>query len=201
MREVSCAVLAGGASSRFGRDKALLQVGNQTLIQRVVDRLRGISDDVMIVGNNLGRFDDTDARLVEDLVKGAGALGGVYTAVEACRYPRVFCAACDMPFLDLNLIRYMVLLSPDYDVVMPYVRGEPEPLHAIYGKMCARAMKAALDSGERRIISFLPQVRVRAVGEDEIRVLDPEFRSFFNLNVPDDWNRLQVLLREGKTGA
>lgn len=201
MREVSCAVLAGGTSSRFGRDKALLQVDGQMLIQRVVDRLSKISNDVLIVGNNLGRFEGVRARLVEDRVQGAGALGGVYTAVEACRHPYVFCVACDMPFLDLNLIRYMVLLAPGYDVVMPYVRGEPEPLHAVYGKACAPAIKAALDAGERRIISFLAQVRVRDVREDEIRILDPNLHSFFNLNVPEDLARMQAILEAQKTQA
>lgn len=199
MREVSCAVLAGGASSRFGRDKALLQLDNQTLIQRVVDRLSKVSDDVFIVGNKPERFQGMEVRLVEDLVQGAGALGGVYTAVQACRHPYVFCAACDMPFLDLNLIRYMILLAPGYDVVMPYVRGEAEPLHAVYSKACAPAIKAALDAGERRIISFLAQVRVRDVREDEIRVLDPDLRSFFNLNVPEDMARMQAILAEQKT--
>lgn len=200
MRQVSCAVLAGGASSRFGRDKALLPLGDQTLIQRVVDRLIKISDDVLIVGNKLERFQGMEVRLVEDLVKGAGALGGVYTAVQVCRHPYVFCAACDMPFLDLNLIRYMILLAPGYDVVMPYVRGEPEPLHAVYSKACAPAIKVALDAGERRIISFLGQVRVRDVREDEIRILDPNLRSFFNLNVPEDLIRMQTLLEEQKAG-
>lgn len=199
MREVSCAVLAGGTSSRFGMDKALLQLGDQTLIQRVVGRLGRISDDVLIVGNKLERFRDVGVRLVEDLVSGAGALGGVYTAVQACRYPYVFCAACDMPFLDLNLVRYMILLAPGYDVVMPYVRGEAEPLHAVYSKTCAPAIKAALDAGERRIISFLAQVRVRDVREDEIRILDPDLHSFFNLNVPEDLVRMQAILGEQKT--
>ncbi|MDH7489415.1 MAG: molybdenum cofactor guanylyltransferase [Anaerolineae bacterium] len=201
MREVSCAVLAGGTSSRFGSDKALLQVDGQMLIQRVVARLSKISNDVLIVGNNLGRFEGVRARLVEDRVQGAGALGGVYTAVEACRHPYVFCAACDMPFLDLNLIRYMVLLAPGYDVVIPYVRGEPEPLHAVYAKACAPAIKAALDAGERRIISFLAQVRVRDVREDEIRILDPDLHSFFNLNVPEDLARMQAILEAHKTQA
>ncbi len=198
MRQVSCAVLAGGASSRFGRDKALLRLGGQTLIQRVVDRLSKISDDVLVVGNNLTRFQGMEVRLVEDVVKGAGALGGVYTAVQACRHPYVFCAACDMPFLDLNLVRYTILLAPGYDVVMPYVRGEPEPLHAVYSKACAPAIKNALDAGERRIISFLGQVRVRDVHEDEIRILDPDLHSFFNLNVPEDLTRMQTLLEEQK---
>jgi len=201
MPDVSCAVLAGGASSRFGRDKALVQLGGQTLIQRVVERLGKVSDDVLIVGNRLERFAGMEVRLVEDMVQGAGALGGVYTAVQACRHRRVLCVACDMPFLDLNLIRYMFLISPGYDVVMPYVRGEAEPLHAIYSKTCAAAIKAALDAGERRIISFLGQVRVRDVREDEIRILDPNLRSFFNLNVPGDLARMEAILEEQKAEA
>lgn len=199
MRHISCAVLAGGASSRFGSDKALLRLGDETLIQRVVGRLSQVSNDVLIVGNHLHRFGDLGVRLVEDAVPGTGAFGGIYTAVLECHHEYVFCVACDMPFLNLNLIRYLFLLSAGYDAVMPYVRGEPEPLHAIYGKTCAPAMKAALDRGERRIISFLPQVRVRDVHDDEIRILDPELRSFFNINVPEDWERIRAIFEQLKT--
>lgn len=194
MREVSCAILAGGASSRFGRDKALIEVGDETLIERVVARLTKVTDDLLIVGNALSRFRHLNAHLVEDRVEGLGALGGIFTSLQTCRHPHVFVCACDMPFLDMNLIRYMFLLSPGYDVVMPYIAEEAEPMHAIYGKTCLPAVTELVRAREARIVTFLPQVRVRDVREDEIQIFDPQFRSFFNLNTPEDLDKMRALL-------
>ena len=197
MRDVSCAILAGGSSSRFGQDKALIEIGGEALIERVASRLGKVTDDLFVVGNGLSRFRHLGLRLVEDLVDGMGALGGIYTALDAAEHPRVFVAGCDMPFLDLNLIRYMFLLSPGYDVVMPYVRGEAEPMHAIYGKACILPIQELIRAGERRIIAFLPQVQVRDVRDDEIGIFDPQNRSFFNLNTPHDLARMHSLLAKG----
>jgi molybdopterin-guanine dinucleotide biosynthesis protein A len=198
MRDISCAILAGGASARFERDKALLEVGKETLIQRIARHLAKVTDDLLIVGNDLERFRGLDARMIPDSVSGVGALGGICTALESARHTYVFVAACDLPFLDMNLVRYMVLLAPGYDVVMPYVRGEAEPLHAIYAKTCLAPMRGMIEAGERRIVPVLPQVRVRDVRDDEIQIFDPEFRSFFNLNTPKDLEKMETLLREHK---
>jgi len=197
MRDISCAIMAGGASSRFGRDKAFVEIGDETLIERVASRLGQVTDDLFIAGNNLFRFEHLGLRMIPDLVGGMGALGGIYTALDAALHTHVFVAACDMPFLDLNLIRYMFVLSPGYDVVMPYVHGEPEPMHAIYSKACIQPIQDLIRAGERKIIKFLPQVQVRDVREDEIAIFDPQCHSFFNLNTPQDLARLHMLLAEG----
>ncbi len=198
MREVSCAILAGGKSSRLGNDKALLEIDGVPLIQRIALRLGRISDDVMAVGTELSRLRFLKVRLIEDLIVGAGALGGIYSALKAAKHEHVFVVACDMPFVDMNLVRYLVLLSEGYDVVMPYIGGEAEPLHAVYGKTCLLAIEDAIRAGKRRIISFLPRVKVRDVREDEIQVLDPEFRSFFNVNTPEDLARMKQFLSQGR---
>ena len=197
MRDVSCAILAGGLSSRFGQDKALIEIGGEILIERVASRLRKVTDDLFIAGNNLSRFEHMGLRLVQDLVDGMASLGGIYTALESALHPHVFVVACDMPFLDLNLIRYMFLLSPGYDLIMPYVRGEAEPMHAIYGKVCIPPVEDLIRAGDRKIIKLLPQVHVRDVCDDEIAIFDPQYRSFFNLNTPQDLARMRALLADG----
>jgi molybdopterin-guanine dinucleotide biosynthesis protein A len=197
MRDVSCAILAGGLSSRFGQDKALVEIGGEILIERVASRLRKVTDDLFIVGNNLSRFEHMGLRLVQDLVDGMASLGGIYTALESALHPHLFVVGCDMPFLDLNLIRYMFLLSPGYDVVMPYVRGEAEPMHAIYGKVCIPPVEELIRAGDRKIIKLLPQVHVRDVRDDEIAIFDPQYRSFFNLNTPKDLARMHSILADG----
>ncbi len=196
MRKVSCAILAGGKGSRLGDDKALLDVEGVPLIETIVMGLREISGDVMVVGTHLSRFKFLKVRLVEDIVPDLGALGGICSALKVAKHRHVVVVACDMPFINMNLVRYLVLLSTGYDVVMPYVGEEAEPLHAVYSKACLAAVQDSIEAGERRIVSFLPRVRVRDVREDEIQILDPEFASFFNVNTREDLDRMKALLVE-----
>ena len=121
---------------------------------------------------------------------------GIYSGLRAARYPHALVVACDMPLLSLPLLRYMLPLANGSDVVIPRVAGLLEPLHAIYGKACLPAMGRLLDQGQRQIIAFFGQVRVRYVEEDEIARCDPHHLSFVNVNTPEDWERVQRLLAE-----
>jgi molybdopterin-guanine dinucleotide biosynthesis protein A len=102
-----------------------------------------------------------------------------------------------MPLLNLELLRYMVLLSSDFDVVIPRIEGKTEPLHAVYSRACLGPIEELLRRGELRIIGFFSQVRVRYVEEDEIDAFDPEHRSWFNINSPSELERAQALVKEG----
>jgi molybdopterin-guanine dinucleotide biosynthesis protein A len=198
--DLSCAVQVGGESRRFGRDKAILVVRGRTLTERVVTTLRGVSDDVMIVGNRLDRFERLPCRLIEDEIAHGGALGGIYTSLLHARHPYVFVAGCDMPLLNPRLVSFLHSLAPGYDVVMPYLRQMPEPMHAVYGKAALTAIRRIVDKGNARIIEFLAEVRVRAVAEEELRTADPDLQSFFNLNNERDLADLEQIL-ERRSGA
>ena len=191
-------VLAGGRSRRLGRDKAFLMLDGQPLVVRTVDRLAALSDDLVVVTNEAARFEPLvlPVRLVPDERPGEGALMGIYSGLRAARYPHALVVACDMPLLSLPLLRYMLPLANGSDVVIPRVAGLLEPLHAIYGKACLPAMGRLLDQGQRQIIAFFGQVRVRYVEEDEIARCDPHHLSFVNVNTPEDWERVQRLLAE-----
>ena len=200
--DLSCAVQVGGESRRLGRDKAMLMVRGQTLTERVVTALRGVSDDVMVVGNRLDRFARLPCRPIEDEVAHGGALGGIYTSLLHARHHYVFVAGCDMPLLNPRLVLLLRSLAPGYDVVMPYLRQMPEPLHAVYGKAALTAIRRLVDKGNARIIDFLAEVRVRTVAEDELRTADPELQSFFNHNDERDLADLEQLLeRRSDTSA
>ena len=197
MVDVSCAVLAGGQSRRLGTDKAFLRVDGQPLIARTVERLRQLSDDVFIVGNDARKFASLEVPVVRDVYVGQGALAGIHAALQTARHDLCLVVACDMPFLNLRLLRYMIILAPGYDVVVPRVGDHVEPLHALYHRRCLPAIEEILEAGERQIIVFYPRVRVRYVDAPEIEVLDPEHLSFFNVNTPADWERAQELFRGG----
>lgn len=193
---LSVVILAGGHSRRLGRDKSLLELDGQPLLARTVQRLDALGDDLVVVTNDAARYESLSlaARFVPDEKPGMGSLMGIYSGLQATCHPHALVLACDMPFLDLPLLRYMASLAPGHDVVIPRLGSLLEPLHAIYGKSCVPIIEELLDRGERKIVAFLQSVRVRYVEEAELDRFDPEHLSFVNVNTPQDWVRVQTLL-------
>lgn len=159
LAEASAVLLAGGASSRMGRDKSLVLVDGKPLIQRVLEQLSRRFEDVLISTNEKEKYAFLEARCVADLVPGHGPLMGIRTAVEAARHDRVFVTACDIPVLDEDTVERMLVLAEDFDCVVPRSRAGAEPLFAVYRKSALPAMGEVLDSGERRIRAVFPRVR------------------------------------------
>jgi molybdopterin-guanine dinucleotide biosynthesis protein A len=198
MLTVSGIVLAGGQSSRLGTDKSFVNVNGQSLIEQIVAKLVRLSDDVIIVTNSPEKYDRLEAKLVGDIYPGKGALGGIYSGLRAAANAYSLVVACDMPFLDLNLLRYMILLARGHDVVIPRIGGLLEPLHAIYSQSCLEPIDRLLARGGLKIIDFFSEVRVRYVEEDEVDIFDPQHLSFFNVNTPNDLEEVKKLVRRGK---
>jgi len=195
---VSGLVLAGGQSSRLGTDKSFINVNGQSLIEHIVAKLTRLSDDVIIVTNSPDEYDHLEARLVGDIYPGKGALGGIYSGLRAAANAYSLVVACDMPFLDLNLLRYMIILAREHDVVIPRIGGLPEPLHAIYSKHCLEPIDRLLARGGLKIVDFFSEVRVRYVEEGEVDIFDPQHLSFFNVNTLNDLEEMKKLARKGK---
>ena len=192
-RPISCIVLAGGEGKRLGTDKAFLRIGGRVLIEGIVEKMARIGDEVIIVTNSPQRYGHLEARVVGDVYPGKGALGGIYSGLKAARNHHSLVVACDMPFLDLRLLRYMILLSPGQDVVIPRVGGLTEPLHAIYSKQCLQPIERVLAAGSLQIIGFFPEVRVCYVEEQEIKLFDSQCLSFFNINTLADLEKARNL--------
>jgi molybdopterin-guanine dinucleotide biosynthesis protein A len=197
---VTLAIQAGGQSRRMGRDKGLVRLGGRPLVAHLLERLSGLADDVIVTTNDPEAYTFLGVRLVSDPVPGAGALAGLATALEAASGDRTLVVACDMPFVRLPLASHLLALASDHDAVVPRLAGEFEPLLAVYGRACLPAIQSCLASGQHRVISFFPEVRLRPVEDDELRLLDPDGRSFFNVNTPEDLLEAErMLVRE--TGA
>lgn len=190
---VSVVILAGGQSRRLGRDKSLLELAGQPLVERVVTRLAPLSDDLVVVADHPARYQSLDmpVRFVTDQVRGMGSLMGIYSGLGVAHHRQALVVACDMPFLNVALLRYMIPLADGYDVVVPRLDSMLEPLHAIYGKTCLPHMAQLLERRERRIVAFFGEVQVRYVEDDEIDRFDPEHLSFINVNLPEDWLHVQ----------
>ena len=179
---ITGAILAGGKSSRMGQNKALMSLGGHRLIDRVVHVLADIFADLLLVTNTPEIYVDLGVPMVSDVFPEKGSLGGIYSAVYHASAPYCFVVACDMPFLQAAVIRSLVAHIADYDVVIPDVYGEMQPLHAVYSKTCLTPIRQRLDANRLKIIGFLPEVRVRVVTTGELLPLDPELRTFQNLN-------------------
>ncbi len=189
-------ILAGGQSQRLGTDKSLLELNGQSLLARTVHKLTVLSDDVVVVTNRPESYEHLalEARFVPDEEPGAGALMGVYSGLKAVVHDSAIAVACDMPFLNIRLLRYMLPRSASYDVVVPRLGDFLEPLHAIYGKRCLPSMEALLAQGRKQIIAFFADVKVSYIEEEEIARFDPLRLSFLNVNLQADWQRAQELL-------
>jgi molybdopterin-guanine dinucleotide biosynthesis protein A len=101
-----------------------------------------------------------------------------------------------MPFLNIDLLRYLMELCPDFDVVIPRLEGKPEPLHAVYSRSCLGPMETMLHENRVKIADFFPAVRVRYVDDAEVEKLDPQHLSFFNINSEADLERARALLEK-----
>jgi molybdopterin-guanine dinucleotide biosynthesis protein A len=199
----SAIVLAGGASSRLGTDKAFLSLDGQPLVARTVHKLAALSDDLIVVTNEPAPYEPLalPVRLVPDERPGFGSLMGIYSGLKKARHSRALVVACDMPFLSLPLLRHMLPLAQGYDVVIPALDGLLEPLHAIYGNACLPAIAQLLERGERRVVAFFDQVRVLYLDRRAIDRWDPRHLSFLNVNTPEDWARVQELFCEQPPGG
>jgi molybdopterin-guanine dinucleotide biosynthesis protein A len=123
-----------------------------------------------------------------DLIPSRGSLGGIYTGIRLAQTPYIFVGACDMPFLDAGLIRYLVALKDGMDIVMPRWERNPHPTHAVYGRQCGPVMEEMMRSGHLSIrdLVLVGTLRVRWVEQPELSQFDPDGWSFFNVNTPED---------------
>ncbi|MGD2146421.1 MAG: molybdenum cofactor guanylyltransferase [Anaerolineae bacterium] len=186
-------VLAGGASRRMGRDKALLRLGSRSLIEVVVDRVSLVCDEVLIVSRDLGPYTHFGVSVVQDVFPGVGVLGGLHAGLKAASNELALAVGCDMPFLNPQLLRAFAAWAEGFDVALLRCGEEQiEPLHGAYRRTCIPAMEDAIRAGQRRILSFFSHVRVHYVTPDQVASVDPNLDSFRNVNTPEDWGAAQV---------
>jgi molybdopterin-guanine dinucleotide biosynthesis protein A len=187
---VSGIILAGGQSRRMGRDKALIDFQGKPLIAHVIAALRELTNDIVVVSNRSDVYGPLGAswgaRVVADYDPPCGPLGGIAAGLQAMDSELAIVVACDMPFLNVPLLRWLIDQAAGYDAVVPQTDEEFEPLHAIYRRTCYNPIVRRLEQGDRRVISFFPDVRLRAIEEAAWRAIDPAGRSLVNLNTPGD---------------
>ena len=196
---LSVVIQAGGQSTRMGEDKALKPFLGRPLIQRVIERLTPIADEILVTTNRPDDYAFLNLRLVPDLAPGRGALGGLYTAVAAATSPIVAVVACDMPFASARLLETAtrIMVQEDADVVIAKTDEGYEPFHAVYRRItCLPAIQSAIEADKWKVISWFPSVKVRELTPAELAAADPSGRAFWNVNTPEEFAEAERLARE-----
>jgi len=202
--DVTGVILAGGKSRRMGTDKARLHVDGVPLLERVARIFRRLFAQTILTASDPDVYTELGFPVYADVFPDRGSLVGIYTGLLKAETPYVFCASCDMPFLNESLIRFLVDLRPDFDLVLPFSDHGREPLHAVYGKGCLKPMEKLIAEERLAIMGVFSQVRTRRVSPEEVTAFDPKFLSFMNCNTPGDLeiaSNLAKELNETQTGS
>ncbi len=187
---VTGVILAGGRSSRMGRNKALLEFGGSPLIETVYRTMAGLFDQVVVVTNDPEDYQFLPCPKIPDIFVGGGSMAGIHAGLSWSSTQRIFVAACDMPFLDPGVVRALAGLMGDEDILVPESDGGLEPLHAFYAKGAIPAMEEVLTAERKKIVDLLLIMGVRVVPAREVALLSPGFASFRNINLPEEYARL-----------
>jgi molybdopterin-guanine dinucleotide biosynthesis protein A len=195
---LTAAILAGGRARRLGgRDKSALAVGSASILDRQLTVLRALTPHLLIVGGNPSHGQTAVARVVPDRIPGAGALGGIYTALVEAPTEQVLVIACDMPFLTAPFLARLAALGATggrvTDAVVPRDARGPHPLCASYARRVAEPLRRHLDAGRLRVLDALSDLAVRHMGPDELEPFDPDGRLLLNVNTPEDYARARSL--------
>lgn len=184
---VHCAtIIAGGASRRMGRDKALLTINGEPLIAHVADVLRQVFPELVVVTSNPAISDAAEAPAISDIYPGKGPLAGIHVALKHWGQP-TFCVACDMPYLNADFIRYLCEQLNGFDAVIPCAGEHDEPLHAIYTPACLPIIESTLQQERIGPVKHIyKHLEVCFVTEEIARRFDPELRLFESWNTPEE---------------
>jgi len=193
--DVTGILLAGGKSRRMGKDKRFLSIGERTLLERGLAALRKIFKHVCVVVAQDSPPLQADVPVLHDLVPNCGSLGGVYTGLRQAETAYIFVAACDMPFLNTDAVRYLVSLKDKADIVMAQLQNGLQPTHAIYSRRCLPVIEEMVRTRQitLRDLAAHPSLHVRLVSEKELGAIDPEGLSFLNVNTPADLEAARLI--------
>lgn len=193
-------ILAGGNNSRMEQNKALLKLNGESLIVRIINRIKEHFDKVLIISDSLSSYADPVSNngvyLEKDLVKGRGPLGGIYSGLKTSSSFYNFFFACDLPFINPELVEFMKRESSGYDLTIPRTReGYFHPLHAIYSKECLPPIEEQFKENIFKVANFFSKVKVNYIEEEEIEKFNP-YLSFYNINTREDYNKAKRLVKE-----
>lgn len=186
--DFTLAIVAGGQSSRMGTNKAFVQIGNQSIIANMLERTQYLGQrKTILITNTPAEYQYLKLPMYPDVIPNKGALGGIYSAIQHSDTPYTLVLACDMPFVNPDVLRYLLMqCQPDVEVVVPYVNERWQGLHTVYHKDCASTLKMAIKADKLKVQSVLGELKAQVIDETALKAIDHDLRSFFNVNTPAD---------------
>jgi molybdopterin-guanine dinucleotide biosynthesis protein A len=167
-------------------DKAFVKIGSKTMIEELISRLENKFSKLMIIANEKEKYAGLGIEVIKDIIPEKGPLGGIYTALVKSDSFYNFIFSCDAPFVNLDLIDYMISEREGIDIIVPRWNNRFEPLHAIYSKNCIEAIERQLGKNELKVTNFFQYVKVRVIDEKEISRFVSSQPFFANINTPQD---------------
>jgi molybdenum cofactor guanylyltransferase len=184
-------ILAGGDSKRLGRPKALLDFCGNSLIEIMLKRLHGVFDMITLVTDRPELYENLPALIISDLIEDEvkSPLRGIHAGLSVSSLPYQFVVACDMPFLNTELVSYMAQFAADYDAVVPRVGSYFQPLHAFYSRSCIDIISRQIKDRLYKVTDFYDNLKIKFIDSAEIKCFDPEEISFTNVNTWSDYEK------------
>jgi molybdopterin-guanine dinucleotide biosynthesis protein A len=187
MSKITGIILAGGASKRLGyKNKALLKIGGRSIIECVIDAVSKVTENAVVIANSPEEFEHLGLPMFGDILPGSGSLGGIYTGLKVSKTHHNLVVACDMPFIQPHLLTFLINHSEGYDVVVPVTPDGHHPTCAVYSRNCIKPIEAQIKTGNLRIASFFPHVKVNRLDFD-ILCTYYNLNMFFNINTREDY--------------
>ena len=200
---VTAVILAGGKSSRMGENKAFLQLGRNTIIGHIIGCLQPLADELILITNNPDEYAHLNIKMYSDIVSNTGAIGGLHTGLTYASHDTVLCVGCDSPFLNSDLLMYLISVLGEYDAVIPYTTKIPnnekvnnqkkdagityQTLCAVYSKRCLPFIDEMIRESDYRVYALRERINSLNISPKEWKPYDPEGLSFVNINTPQDY--------------
>jgi len=189
-------ILSGGLNTRFnGENKAFISVGGRHILDRLLDVFSVLFDEIILVTNHPESFLQWDLTIVTDIFDLRSSLTGIHTGLFYSNNPYAFFSACDTPFLKKELVEVLVKqIEQKIDIIMPETAAGFEPLCAVYSKRCLKPAEDHLKANKVKIQWAFRSNRIKTIPENQLRTVDPELRSFLNINTPEDLARAEEMV-------
>jgi molybdopterin-guanine dinucleotide biosynthesis protein A len=186
-------ILAGGKSSRMGKDKALIKYGDETFMSNSLKKLNELFDETIVVADNVGKYNIKNVKIINDIYTGKGPMGGIHAALKAAGNDWIFVIPCDMPMWEPHLAEEILKHRLDNDIVVPLFNNRKEPLFALYKKTCIPKIEECLKNNIIKVIELYPLVRTNYFDLGNIYTMEECSKSFLNINTPEDLHKLRIM--------
>ncbi|MEN6390526.1 MAG: molybdenum cofactor guanylyltransferase [Syntrophomonas sp.] len=192
--EISGIILAGGKSSRMKFNKAFAEIGGQRIIDILIDKFQKNFAETIIISNEPHLFSNLGVQVHTDLIPSLGPLSGIHAGLTYARNDRAFVCGCDMPFVSMEIVEYLLSRLGEHDSAVTEIEGRLQPTAAVYSRRCLPLLNESLERGWLKLVRlFYEQLDAVVVNESELAVFGDVNELFFNINDVDDLEKAQTI--------